>query len=55
VGLAEITYVAMDRIAMDFRTLEMMLVLGVTYLVLVLLMSLLSGWLEHRLHKPFRM
>ena len=55
VGLAEITYVAMDKIAMDFRTLEMMLVLGVTYLFLVLVMSLLSGWLEHRLHKPFRM
>lgn len=55
VGLAEITYVAMDRIAMDFRTLEMMLVLGVTYFALVALMSLASGWLEHRLHKPFRM
>ncbi|MFL9927366.1 amino acid ABC transporter permease [Herbaspirillum lusitanum] len=55
VGLAEITYVAMDKVAMDFRTLEMMLVLGVTYLTLVLLMSLLSAWLEHRLHKPFRM
>jgi len=55
VGLAEITYVAMDRIAMDFRTLEMMLVLGVTYLLLVLFMSLFSAWLEHRLHKPFRM
>lgn len=55
VGLAEITYVAMDRIAMDFRTLEMMVVLGVTYLFLVLVMSVLSAWLEHRLHKPFRM
>jgi His/Glu/Gln/Arg/opine family amino acid ABC transporter permease subunit len=54
VGLAEITYVAMDRIAMDFRTLEMMLVLGVTYLLLVLFMSLFSAWLEQRLHKPFR-
>lgn len=54
VGLAEITYVAMDRIAMDFRTLEMMLALGVTYLVLVAAMSMLSGWLEHQLHKPFR-
>lgn len=54
VGLAEITYVAMDRIAMDFRTLEMMLVLGVTYLLLVLCMSLISAWLEQRLHKPFR-
>jgi polar amino acid transport system permease protein len=45
----------MDRIAMDFRTLEMMAVLAVTYLALVGAMSLLSGWLEHRLHKPFRM
>lgn len=55
VGLAEITYVAMDRIAMDFRTLEMMLVLGLTYLFLVLAMSMLSAVLEHCLSKPFRM
>lgn len=54
VGVAEITYVAMDRIATDFRTLEMLVSIGVTYLVLVALMSVLSAWLEHRLNKPFR-
>ncbi len=55
VGLAEITYIAMDKIAMDFRTLEMMLVLGVTYLTLVLIMSVVSGVLEYFLNKPYRM
>jgi His/Glu/Gln/Arg/opine family amino acid ABC transporter permease subunit len=55
VGLAEITYVAMDKIAMDFRTLEMMLVLGATYLTLVLIMSIVSGILEYVFNKPYRM
>lgn len=54
-GVAEITYVAMDRIAMDFRTLEMLVSIGVTYLVLVALMAGVSAWLEHRVNKPFRM
>lgn len=53
VGLAELTYVAIDRIASDFRTMEMLAVLGVTYLILVLLMAGFAHWLQRVLRKPF--
>lgn len=54
VGIAELTYVAIDRIAMDFRTMEMLVALCVTYLVMILALSAFAGWLEHHLRKPFR-
>jgi His/Glu/Gln/Arg/opine family amino acid ABC transporter permease subunit len=54
IGLAELTYVAMDRVASDFRTLEMFAALGIAYLVLVLLLSLAARRLEQVLQRPFR-
>ena len=54
IGLAELTFVAMDRMAMDFRTLEMFTAICVVYLALVLLLSVLAGLLEAHLAKPFR-
>jgi His/Glu/Gln/Arg/opine family amino acid ABC transporter permease subunit len=54
IGLAELTYVAIDRISMDFRTLEMFAAICVIYLALVLALSVLAGRLEHRLNAPFR-
>lgn len=53
IGLAELTYVAVDRIAADFRTLEMFSVLLVAYLGLVLLLSLAAGRIEARLSWPY--
>lgn len=54
IGLAELTYVAIDRISMDFRTVEMFAAICVIYLVLVLVLSFLAGRLEYRLNAPFR-
>jgi len=54
IGLAELTYVAIDRISMDFRTIEMFAAICVIYLVLVLFLSFLASRLEYRLNTPFR-
>lgn len=54
VGVAELTFVAMDRIAIDFRTLEMFAAIGVIYLALVLTLSASVRILEAVLNKPFR-
>ena len=54
IGLAELTFVAIDRIAMDFRTIEMFAAICVIYLVLVLALSIGANALEARLQRPFR-
>jgi polar amino acid transport system permease protein len=54
IGLAELTYVAVNKIASDFRTLEMLAAMCVIYLALVGVLSLAAAWLEARLHKPYR-
>ncbi|WNJ91014.1 amino acid ABC transporter permease [Bosea sp. 685] len=54
IGLAELTYVAIDRISMDFRTIEMFVAICVIYLALVLVLSVFANRLENRLNKPFR-
>ncbi|BCB21175.1 amino acid ABC transporter permease [Bosea sp. ANAM02] len=55
IGLAELTFVALDRVSMDFRTLEMFAALCVIYLVLVLMLSFAANRIEYRLNAPFRM
>lgn len=54
IGLAELTFVAMEKVASEFRTLEMFFAIGVLYLGLVLLLSWLVRSIEHHLHRPFR-
>lgn len=54
IGLAELTFVAIDRISMDFRTIEMFAAICVIYLALVLTLSFFAGRLEYRLNTPFR-
>ena len=54
IGVAELTFVAMNRVAMDFRTLEMFFAIGLIYLVIVLLLSAAVRRLETVLHAPFR-
>ncbi|MGE0715494.1 MAG: amino acid ABC transporter permease [Alphaproteobacteria bacterium] len=54
ISFGELTFVAMERVAMDFRTLEMFASIGLLYLVLVLLLSFLARRLEHHLQRPFR-
>lgn len=53
IGLTELTFVAVDRISMDFRTLEMLVALCVIYLALVLTLSFLTSLLARHLRKPF--
>ena len=55
IGLAELTFVAIDRISMDFRTIEMFAAICVIYLALVLALSFLASRLEYRLNAPFRL
>lgn len=54
VGLMELTFVAVDKMAMDFRVMEMFTVMLVVYVVLVFLMSFASNRIEAYLQKPFR-
>lgn len=54
IGVAELTFVAMNRVAMDFRTLEMFLAIGLIYLTIVLLLSAAVRRLEAVLQAPFR-
>ena len=55
IGLAELTYVSIDRISMDFRTIEMFAAICVIYLLLVLTLSFFASRLEYRLNAPFRL
>ena len=54
IGVQELTGVAFDRIASDFRAFEMLAVLLVGYLAVVLSLSFAVRLLEHHLHAPFR-
>jgi polar amino acid transport system permease protein len=54
VGLAELTFVAVDRASQSYRTLEMFGTIGVIYLALGLGLASCVGRLEMRLHRPFR-
>ncbi|MDH0745105.1 amino acid ABC transporter permease [Pseudomonas sp. GD03842] len=54
IGLAELTFVAVDRIATDFRAIEMFSAICAMYLLLVAILSLLTGRLSAHLQRPFR-
>jgi His/Glu/Gln/Arg/opine family amino acid ABC transporter permease subunit len=54
IGLAELTFVAVDRIATDFRAIEMFSAICVLYLLLVAVLSLATGRLSAHLQRPFR-
>jgi glutamine transport system permease protein len=54
IGLAELTFVAVDRIATDFRAIEMFSAICVIYLSLVAVLALLTGRLSAYLQRPFQ-
>jgi len=54
VGLAELTFVAVDRASLSYRSLEMYGTIGVIYLALGLGLAAAVTRLEERLHQPFR-
>ncbi|WP_414474846.1 amino acid ABC transporter permease [Microvirga sp. M2] len=53
IGLVELTFVAVDRIAYDFRAIEMFFSICVIYLLCVFALSGLGNALERRLNRPF--
>lgn len=53
IGLVELTFVAVDRIAYEFRTVEMFAAICVIYLAVVLTLSGLGHRLERRLERPY--
>jgi polar amino acid transport system permease protein len=53
IGLVELTFVAVDRIAYEFRSTEMFLAICVIYLVVVIAVSNLGQQLEKRLNRPY--
>ncbi len=53
IGLAELTFVALDRVATDFRALEMFAALGAIYVTLVFALSAAAARLEKRLNRPY--
>lgn len=54
IGLAELTFVAVDRIATDFRAIEMFSAICLMYLVLVAILALLTGRISAHLQRPFQ-
>ena len=54
IGLMELTFVAMDKLATDFRTLEMFASIGCIYLILVLSLSWLVRQFKRVLQRPFQ-
>jgi His/Glu/Gln/Arg/opine family amino acid ABC transporter permease subunit len=54
IGLAELTYVAVDRVAMDFRAVEMFFSICVIYLLCIFVVSGLGHGLEQRLNRPYK-
>jgi len=53
IGLAELTFVALDRVATDFRALEMFAALGVLYVGLVFALSAAAARLERIMNRPY--
>ena len=53
IGLVELTFVAVDRIAYEFRTVEMFASICVIYLFCVFVLSALGHRLERRLDRPY--
>lgn len=53
IGLVELTFVAVDRIAYDFRAIEMFASICVIYLMCVFTMSGIGYMVERRLNRPF--
>jgi polar amino acid transport system permease protein len=53
IGLVELTFVAVDRIAYDFRAIEMFFTICVIYLLCVFALSGLGHLVEQRLNRPF--
>jgi His/Glu/Gln/Arg/opine family amino acid ABC transporter permease subunit len=53
IGLMELTFVAVERIALEFRTIEMFTSICVIYLLLVTMLSALGHRLERHLDRPF--
>jgi His/Glu/Gln/Arg/opine family amino acid ABC transporter permease subunit len=54
IGLMELTFVAVDRIATDFRPLEMFSAILVLYLGMVAVLTWCAHRLAARLHRPFQ-
>lgn len=54
IGLVELTFVAVDRIATDFRPLEMFSAILVLYLSMVAVLSWCAHRLSTRLQRPFQ-
>jgi polar amino acid transport system permease protein len=53
IGLVELTFVAVDRIAYDFRAVEMFATICVIYLFCVFILAGLAKLVERRLDRPF--
>lgn len=53
IGFAELTFIAVDRVATDFRAVEMFAAIGAMYLVLVVILSIFAQKVEARLHRPY--
>lgn len=54
IGFAELTYVAVDRISLDFKAFEMFAAIAVIYIALVLILVFIGHRLEMRLNRGAR-
>ncbi|XBS68454.1 amino acid ABC transporter permease [Acerihabitans sp. KWT182] len=53
IGLAELTYVAVDKVSLEFKTIEMFSAITVIYIATVFVLSIMLRLLETRMNRPF--
>ncbi|AHF75762.1 Polar amino acid ABC transporter permease (arginine) [Sodalis praecaptivus] len=53
VGIAELTFVAVDKVSLEFKTVEMFSAITIIYILTVFLLSMLLRLMETRMNRPF--
>ncbi|CAK8743702.1 L-cystine transport system permease protein YecS [Sodalis praecaptivus] len=53
VGIAELTFVAVDKVSLEFKTVEMFSAITIIYILTVFLLSMLFRLMETRMNHPF--
>ncbi|ATA25255.1 hypothetical protein BIY26_19485 [Brenneria goodwinii] len=53
IGLAELTFVAVDKVSLEFKSIEMFSAITIIYVVTVFALSMVMRLMENRMNRPF--
>ncbi|MEH0876454.1 amino acid ABC transporter permease [Pectobacterium cacticida] len=53
IGLAELTFVAVDKVSLEFKSIEMFSAITMIYVITVFALSMMMRLLENRMNRPF--